>query len=179
MHNLSRIVAVSLAYILTFWLSSVMLSVANFGEGVGSLNFASLIFLPHGVRVIAAWLYGWRSLIYLAPSAYLVHFWRLTNQHMNFEVLVMPIFGIACVALTFEAVAYFGADLRVKDGYIAPWRAVLLVGSLASTINALGTNLILGNAIQTTLQYLIGDISGMVALFVVLMLLFRYERMAA
>jgi hypothetical protein len=36
-------------------------------------NYASLLFLPHGVRVIAAWMYGWRSLLFLAPGAVLTH----------------------------------------------------------------------------------------------------------
>ena len=38
-------------------------------------SHASLIFLPHGVRVIAAWLLGWRSVIALLPGVFLAYYY--------------------------------------------------------------------------------------------------------
>ena len=35
--------------------------------------FASLIYLPHGVRVLATWMMGWRAIIPLCTGAYLSH----------------------------------------------------------------------------------------------------------
>ena len=36
----------------------------------GVFATASLFFMPHGVRAIAAWLYGWRSVFILIPGTY-------------------------------------------------------------------------------------------------------------
>jgi Co/Zn/Cd efflux system component len=90
----------------------------------------------------------------------------------------MPVFGIFCVAMTFEAIARFGADLRLQTGWRAPWRSVLLVGALGSLINAIGANLIVQNPVDVMLGFLIGDIMGMMALFLTLMLLFSGLRRA-
>lgn len=89
-----------------------------------------------------------------------------------------PIFGIVCVAMTFEIVARLGADLRLRPEFRAPWRSVLQVGALASVINAIGTNLIVQNPADVMIGYLIGDILGMIMLFLMAMVLFSCLRRA-
>lgn len=159
-----------------FWMSVVALPALFSEVDPDGTDYASLLFLPHGVRVISAWLYGWKSVLYLAPASYITHYWRLGEVSLSAPVLFMPIFGIVCVALVFDLVARFGVDLRMKAGYVAPWRDILLVGAVASAINAFGANLIVQNSMETMLFYLFGDVMGMIALFMILILIFRVVR---
>ena len=144
--------------------------------GYRGVEAASLLFLPHGVRVITAWLYGWKAVFYLAPAAYATHLERFQFQFDTMGQFLMPIFGIVCVSAVFALIARAGVDLRLRPGYVARWNVGLLVGAVASLINAVGVNLIVGNPTSTMLFYLVGDILGMIALFLLLMLVFRAMR---
>lgn len=176
--ELTRTLIISGLFFVLFWFSVWFLP-GNSAE-VGDFGYASLIYLPHGLRVIAAWLYGWRSILYLTPGAYLVHVSRISD-HPELWTLgetLHPIFGIVCVAMTFEIVARLGADLRLRPEFRAPWRSVLQVGALASVINAIGTNLIVQNPADVMIGYLVGDILGMILLFLMAMILFSALRRA-
>lgn len=176
MTETTRFAGVTFAYIVCFWLSAVGLPSASVGLGYFSTDYASLLFLPHGIRVIAAWLYGWKSILYLAPASYATHFWRLDGEFVSWSVFMMPFVGMVCVAATFAAIARFGADLRLRPGYIAPWKDVLLVGALASGVNAVCSNFLAQNSLDRILYYLLGDVLGMLTLFVALMLAFKAAR---
>jgi hypothetical protein len=176
MTEVVRFAGVACAYVVCFWLSVVGLPALSVGLVYSGTDYASLLFLPHGVRVIAAWLYGWRSVLYLAPPSYATHFWRLDGEVISWAVFFMPFVGMACVAATFALVARLGADLRLRPGYLPPWKDVLLVGALASGVNAVATNLLAKNTTYTMQFYLLGDVLGMLTVFVVLMLSFKYAR---
>lgn len=176
MTQILRFAAVATAYVVCFWVSVVGLPSMSTGLGHASTDYASLLFLPHGVRVIAAWLYGWKSVLYLALPSYATHFWRLDGEFISWSVFLMPFVGMVCVAATFAVVAKFGADLRLRPGYIAPWRDVVLVGGLASLVNSVCSNLLAQNTFETVLYYLLGDVLGMLALFIMLMLTFKLAR---
>ncbi|EDM69606.1 hypothetical protein RAZWK3B_11937 [Roseobacter sp. AzwK-3b] len=68
--------------------------------------------------------------------------------------------------------------MRLSAGYITSWRNVVAVGGVASVINAVGSNAITGNSMQTMIFYLIGDIMGMLVLITATMLFFRMLRKA-
>jgi hypothetical protein len=175
-NHLQVLIVVSLTFLGCFWMSVVALPALVSEVDPEGTDYASLLFLPHGVRVISAWLFGWKSVLYLAPASYIAHYWRLGELSLSTPVFFMPIFGIVCVALVFELVARFGVDLRLKAGYVAPWKDILLVGAIGSVVNAFGANLIVQNSIDTMLFYLLGDVLGMIVLFLVLILVFRLAR---
>lgn len=143
-----------------------------------SAQWASLIFLPHGIRVIAAWMYGWQSLLYLLPAHVYLHWARIDIVEAEWSALLMPVFGIICVPLVFEIAARLGTDMRLSAGYTTNWRNVLAVGCAASLVNAIGTNAIAGNSVEIMVVYLIGDIVGMIVLIILAMLFFRFLRKA-
>lgn len=176
MFNVQALLFINVTFLICFWVSVIGLPTLFSELGSDATDYASLLFLPHGVRVISAWLYGWKSVLYLAPASYIAHYWRLGEASLSAPVLFMPIFGILCVALVFDLVARFGVDLRMKAGYVAPWRDILLVGAVASAINAFGANLIVQNSMETMLFYLFGDVMGMIVLFMILILIFRIVR---
>lgn len=139
-------------------------------------NYASLLFLPHGIRVIAAWLYGWRSLILLAPGSILAHSYLYGASGFSIDYMVAVFFGVFCAALSFWFFALLGWDFRVDQVRRVNWREVMLAGVAASVLNAVGTKLFFGNDIATASARFIGDVAGMFVCFFLLMLIFRFAR---
>ncbi|MGA0923675.1 MAG: hypothetical protein ACO3R6_04215 [Lutimaribacter sp.] len=160
------------SYWVTTWASNFTIASDN-----GVFATASLFFMPHGVRVIAAWLYGWRSVLILIPGTYAAHFLRVGSWSMSWAEFVRPMFGVSCAAFCFWLLARLCADWRLRPGFVANWKDVLLAGSLAAVVNAVGSNLLFGNGWPVVAGYFFGDIIGMLALFGVLMLVFRALRM--
>jgi hypothetical protein len=137
---------------------------------------ASLIFLPHGVRVIAAWLYGWRSIILLAPGAVLAHAWLYGAAGFGLDSTLAMSFGLFCAAFSFWLLSLVGMDFRLQAARAVNWRDVLLAGTFASLLNVIGTTYFFGLDPASSAAYLIGDVVGMFAALVVLMLVFRILR---
>ena len=75
---------VSVAYILTFSLTF------GFAFPLQQLLFSgvstqvSLLFLPHGVRVITLYFYGWRGVFYLLPASYLMILLSVEHTETDF-----------------------------------------------------------------------------------------------
>ncbi len=168
---------ISAAYAITYLITATLLSGVLIGVSADPTASASLIFLPHGVRIIAAWLYGWRATIYILPGAYITHLARIHDDHsLSLSDLLGPAFGVLCASLCFSGLACLGHDLRFDASNRTNWRDILLVGALASIINSAGTNLVYGNGLEVTAAYFIGDILGMIAVMLVLMFSFRLHR---
>ena len=139
-------------------------------------NYASLIFLPHGVRVVAAWLYGWRSLPFLAPGAILTHSYLYGTAGFSVDYMMAVFFGVFCAALSFWFFAWFGMDFRLHKSNRVNWRDVMLAGGVASILNSVGTAIFFGNDLLTASARFFGDVTGMVASMFILMLGFRVLR---
>ena len=65
--SISFVIASSLTLGLVFPLQAMLLS--------GSKLEIGLLFLPHGVRILAFHFFGWKAILYLMPTSYL--FWLL------------------------------------------------------------------------------------------------------
>lgn len=139
-------------------------------------NYASLLFLPHGVRVIAAWMYGWRSILFLAPGAILTHSYLYGSAGFSLDYMVAVFSGVVCAALGFWLFARLGLDFRIDRSDRVNWRDVMLVGAAASIVNSVGTKIFFDNDLATASARLVGDVTGMVASIVILMLMFRAAR---
>jgi hypothetical protein len=139
-------------------------------------NFASLLFLPHGVRVIAAWLYGWRSLVFLLPGAVLSHSYLYGSAGFSLDYMIAVFSGVICAAFSFWLFAGFGLDFRFTNRNHVHWRDVMLVGAVSSIINSVGTTVFFGNDLATAAARFIGDVTGMVVSIFILMLIFRALR---
>lgn len=139
-------------------------------------NHASILFLPHGVRVLTAWLYGWRALVLLAPGALLTHAYLFGTEGFYTSHFFAALFGIFCATCSFWLLAKLGLDFRLGQSRLASWREILLAGSFASVINVAGTSYFYGFEIQSASAYFVGDLGGMLAAMFVLMLCFRWMR---
>lgn len=168
----------SFAYVMSFIVTFVIISPIQDVVFQGFGGFASLLFLPHGVRIIVAWLYGWRSILFLAPGALLTHFYLFGLQGLSMASLLGAFSGIFCAALSFWALAFFRLDFRLTRNRLTSWRDLLLAGSFASVLNVIGTAVFLGHDTVTAAAYFIGDIGGFLVLLVATLFVFRAVRRA-
>jgi hypothetical protein len=140
-------------------------------------SYASLIFLPHGVRVIAAWLYGWRSLVLLAPGSIITHAYLFGTAGFELDKMLAVSAGVFSAAFSFWLLSRMGLDFRLKTSRQVNWRDVMLAGTLAAVLHVIGATHYFGLTIPSIAAYLIGDVVGMVVSIFALMLIFRFLRL--
>lgn len=165
--------AASLAYVLASILTfAVLMPMQNvfFPEYPSR---ASLLFLPHGVRVLSAWLLGWRAVFALLPGVFIV-FAYLAGTDV---FLPTRLLAIAVAVLTVPAVFYLlkavGWDLFPNPNRKPCWICVMGVGIATSFLVSGLTNLVFGSATVEYIAFLIGDISGLFFLMLGLYFAFR------
>jgi hypothetical protein len=147
--------------------------------------FASLIYLPHGVRVLATWAFGWRAIPALVLGVSMAAWLFSPTASLEFlePALLKGIFiGAFSAFLAFELArivgynAYFGHLGKVN------WKVLIIIGAISSIINSLGQTLAysgligLGNIPGTLVIYALGDLVGLIVCMVVLMFCFRWVR---
>jgi hypothetical protein len=167
---------VSVAYIGAYMLSIYALLPFQSSYTPQLASYASLLFLPHGVRVLAAWLYGWKAIPLVAPAALLTHWMNLGADGFTLGGMIGVFSGIVCAALTFWTLSQIGMDFRLTADKRANWRDIMLAGSIASVINTFGMGWAFDHNFATLGGYFIGDISGMFACMFVLMFVFSAQR---
>lgn len=147
--------------------------------------FAALFFLPHGVRVLAAWYFGWRSIIYLflanCFSSILFYGDEAWTLHLFTVYLAVSSVGF----VTFELFRISGWNLYAQAGAhpLESWKQIVLIGIFSSILNSLALNLIYANeilpenAFGTMFSYMIGDSTGALALLLLLALVWGVKLM--
>lgn len=173
----------SIAYIVAFSLVILVIGPTQSAlitiPGTPTAPDPSLLFLPHGVRILAAWLLGWRAVIVLLPGAAIMHFAFLGIGGFTGATLLPLFIGVTVAPFTFDLFKRLGWNLYASAR--APhWRGVMLVGLCASVLNSLLTNYAYQSNVPSYLGYLIGDFFGLFFAFLLLLGLFRlYERQRA
>ena len=170
-NNVYDFIVISLAYIACYTLTSGLIIPIQ-GMLTSSAPVACLLFIPHGIRILTAYYYGWKALPLLQPSVYLMWY---VDVYGN-EILISPIqpiiHGVCCV-VSFKLICR-----AIKSTIKKEWHLILIAGSFASVSSALITNFILDiNFFNiNTLQFIIGDIAGQIALMIMLIYLFKFSR---
>lgn len=138
--------------------------------------FATLIFLPHGVRVVTAWLYGGWSVPYLFFAAIIADL--LIRGTTNPATILIT--SVVCFA-SFELFKLSGLDMYAMKGFKNTnlWRSLMLVAFVSSVFNSILHNIVLQSAIlpentlQTLLSYVVGDVLGTLIVFFIALLFFK------
>lgn len=164
----------SLAYIaaslLTFW---VLMPLQNvfFPEYPSR---ASLLFLPHGVRVLSAWLLGWRAIPALFPGVFIV-FAILGGTDVFLPSRLMAILiAITTAPAVFYILKWAGWDLLPAKGRAPCWACIMGVGVITSILVSILTNWAFGSSTSEYVAFLIGDVSGLLFLMFGLYFAFRF-----
>ena len=122
---------------------------------------ASLLFLPHGVRVLSAWLLGWRAIFALLPGVFLV-FAFLGGSDVFLPSRLMAItIAVTTVPAVFYLCKWVGWDLFPHPDRKPCWSCIMGVGVITSILVSGLTNLAFGSARVEYIAFLIGDIWGL------------------
>ena len=167
---------VSAAFLITFAISIYLLNPLQQQFFPGLTLYASLLFLPHGVRVLSAWLLGWKSIPIIIVATLFTHWLNFGASGFSIIGIVGAMSGVICAAFSFWALAKIGMDFRISNAKVASWRDVCLAGCLASVLNTFGMGLAFQHDVLTLAGYFIGDVTGMLACMLILMLLFKVLR---
>jgi len=171
--------AVSLFYLAASFIAFAVVMPVQQSLFPGLENRASLLFLPHGVKVLSAWLLGWRSSIALLPGvlAVFAYFagWGVFAPHRMIAVLA----AVLVPAAVFYLSKRIGWDLFPKVGRRPRWASIMIVGLVISVVSSVLSNLAYGNSPQNYIAYLIGDFFGLFFLCLIMMFAFRALRSMA
>jgi hypothetical protein len=168
--------AVSLAYLVAFYMAfEILMPVQNafFPEFASS---ASLLFLPHGVRVLSAWLLGWRSAVALAPGVFLAFFQVAGAGVFEPSRMIGILIAITVPAATFHAFQLLRWRISPQPGRTPCWSCIMAAGVAVSVLGSSLTNYAFGSAPKDYVAYLVGDIFGLYFLMLILMFVFRVLR---
>jgi hypothetical protein len=99
------------------------------------LAFTSLVFLPHGIRILAAFLVGARSIIPLMIGALITSSSGLDGGTYP---LVSLIPGVTCGYLAFKVFELAGFEFKPGFASLRQWRGIVLVSFVAALLNGLG-----------------------------------------
>ena len=150
--------------------------------------FASLLFLPHAVRVLSAWLLGPKSLIAMIPATIATSLITDTTAHTEYELLshvLIPVFSACSAVIAFEFMRFCKIDAYPKDNGVTSWRTVLFGGVLASIINSLGSSWLKSvffapsELMEIIVRFIVGDTLGLLFGMVTIMVIFRRLRQMA
>lgn len=174
--NLAQETAVtSLAYVLAFFTTFEVLMPVQALFFPDFENRASLLFLPHGVRVLAAWLLGWRSVVALLPGVFAVFLYIAGWGTFEPSRIAAIVIAITVPAATFHLLRLLGWDLSPAKRRPC-WPCIMIVGLVISLVASTLTNYAFGSPPEEYIAYLIGDVFGLFFLMLILMLIFRQLR---
>lgn len=150
--------------------------------------FASLIYLPHGVRVLSTWLLGWRAVVALALGAFASEFLFTDAEALALTGyalwLSVPVGALSALA-AFEILRLLGASAYAGGARRMNWRQLLMIGMLASVLNSIGQTIVFagvispGDQLTVVVTYALGDMIGQAVAMLVLMMVFRLLRFTA
>ena len=147
--------------------------------------FASLVYLPHGVRVLATWILGWKAVPALVAGVSISAWIWSPSEDLNFLEPALAggiLVGSASAFVAFEIARLVGINVYLGGSRRLKWKGLIAVGALSSVVNSLGQTLVysgiidLEKVIGVWAVYAIGDLVGLIVCMVVLMFVFRWSR---
>ena len=176
-NHVDHFVIVSIAFIVA---SSLTLGFVIPVQGLLSqyaIPEIGLIFLPHGIRVIAFHYLGWKAVLHMLPASYL--FWALSNTSGSELDVLSPIVSmVACY------IGFLGATVVVQKedigNKISTWKYFVLAGATSSFVNGLALSWLqfADTPLSALVRYVVGDTLGLAVCLVVLMYAFRLLRLS-
>jgi hypothetical protein len=174
--TLTTFLIVSIAYIISYSLTSGFVYpiqttlLPNVSEKTG------LLFLPHGVRIIAMYYLGWRAMFHLLPASYLMWFLSVYGNGPDLDVYQPIVSLVACYVGVKIAELLIVIRPHVLD--LAAWKFLIISGVFGSVFNGIGLTALQHEAQfhWNVLGYVIGDVAGLFASLFLLLYLFKFLR---
>ena len=177
-----------LAYLFAFEFHKHLIFPFEMSVTSGNAAFASLLFLPHAVRVLSAWLLGPKSLIAMIPATIATSLITDTAAHTEYELLshvLIPVFSACSAVIAFEFMRFCKIDAYPKDTGVISWRTVLFGGVFASIINSLGSSWLYfgffepSASMEIIARFILGDTLGLLLGMLIIMSVLRRLRQRA
>lgn len=157
---------VSAAYLISFYATFEiwMPLQAIIAPGLGT---ASLLFLPHGIRVIVAFAFGLRGALLLLPASAITHFYLFGVDGFTTNNTLGLIESASIVPIIFHVGNKLGYNISIEARPFK-WRQVMAAGMLGAVLNATFTNLAYGSPLISYYAYAVGDFFGQLLCFAIM-----------
>jgi hypothetical protein len=159
-----------------------ILSVQEAAIGEHPLNLM-ILYPQHGIKLIAAWMWGWWLVPYLIPFI----LWKISGAPVTPEtlpVILATVFFVASAPLAFSVLRGMGVDVRRIPELRLNWRVLALLGLVSSLMNVAVVHSVFYSHVPAELHLtgvvvmLVGDMLGLMAVLLTVMLAFRWTRLA-
>ena len=175
--RLNEFVVITLAYIVGYLVVDFIVAPVQYLYLSRDFTVGSLLFIPHGIRVLAVWLCGSRAILPLIIAELLCTTMLWQPNVATSTSLGSSMVGGLCVYLTFEVFRLAGIEMRPdgKDSALTNWRSLILLASIASVFNSVGKQIFFGGLAPLADEILIlgifwiGDTLGTFACLLLLM----------
>ena len=174
--RLNEFAVIALAYTVGYLLVDYIIAPVQYLYLSRDFTVGSLLFIPHGIRVLAVWLCGSRAILPLIISELLctLLFWQPDVAIST--SLGSSMVGGLCVYLTFEVFRLAGIEMRPdgKDSALTNWKSLILIASIASVFNSIGKQIFFGSLAPLTdeiisiAMFWVGDTLGTFACLLLL-----------
>ena len=148
---------------------------ASLATYFGFETYGLLLFLPHGVRVLCAYMFGWRSVLYLLPAiAYYA-----TSQASTEDYILSLILGLCAQVSCVLAFYALGAIRAIENNFLdAPIRSdsLILAAIAGAAFNATSHFVIYDGSSLTASSIFVGDVFGFAVILILVMALARIYR---
>jgi len=174
--RLNEFAVIFIAFVLAYALVDFVVEPIQHQFVSSSVMAGSLLFIPHGIRVLSVWLCGARALLPLIAAEFLggIFLWQ---PDVGLDVLFgSSMVGGLGVYLTFEVFRLAGIEMRPdgKDSALTNWKSLILLASIASVFNSIGKQIFFGSLAPLTdevlilVMFWIGDTLGTFACLLLL-----------
>jgi len=172
-NNVGALLILSLAYITSYTLTNGFIVPLQSMLLPHYTTTISLLFLPHGIRILAAYYYGWKAFFFLIPSTYLMWFIAVYGV----EVPLHPLQPITSVLSCIVGVKIISKN---RIGRLEQeWKTLLLGGLIGSILNGITSSYLVNSdiIISSLFGYILGDMLGQIVLMIMLLYMFKFLRM--
>jgi len=144
----------------------------------------SLLYLPHAVRVLGAWMVGPKSILALIPASICGYFFLIRPDTGAFTPtdFIIPMIGALCAPVAFELMRFVRIDVYPKSTGVISWRTLVFAGLLSSIVNSFFSTLFLEgqfpieDTFDVLTRFVIGDVMGLVIILLLLVSLLKAFR---
>ena len=149
-----------------------------------NVALVSLLYLPHAVRVLGAWMVGPKSILALVPASICGYFFVMRPDTGAFTPadFIIPMIGALCAPVAFELMRFVRIDVYPKSTGVISWRTIVFAGLLSSIINSFFSTLFLEgqfpieDTFDVLTRFVIGDVMGLVIILLLLVSLLKAFR---
>jgi len=129
----------------------------------------SLLYLPHALRVLAAWLIGPRVIFALIPASFMVSLGSQADIGALTQAdIIIPLVGALCAPLAFELMRIVRIDVYPKEDGVISWRTLIFAGFLSSILNSFFSTFfmegrfLVEDTFDILTRFIVGDVMGLV-----------------